>query len=155
MADVTPFKNYNQCMIVMLKGVFYGDSGVTFVPNYDGIDPKSKITVRLRQYIEKRCLTDTLTRLSRETSVSATTVSRITDAYIDGLETEAVRYSPRVLGIDEAHLNKEMRCVYVDIENKGLIDIQEKRDKKSVMQYLDSLPDNDKIEVVTMDMWRP
>lgn len=48
-----------------------------------------------------------------------------------------------------------MRCVYVDIENKGLIDIQEKRDKKSVMQYLDALPDNDKIEVVTMDMLRP
>ena len=64
-------------------------------------------------------------------------------------------YSPEVLGIDEAHLKGSIRCVLADINEHLLFEMLPKRDKQTVINYLDSLPDSNNIKIVTMDMYRP
>ncbi|MBZ4284261.1 transposase, partial [Streptococcus pneumoniae] len=42
-----------------------------------------------------------------------------------------------------------------NVEYRTIIDLLEKRDQQTVQTYLSKIKDGHKIEVVTMDMWRP
>ena len=142
---------------IQIQGIRYlcRDCGKSFSHEFEAVDDGNRITVRLRKYIEERCLTDTITRLAKETNVSNQTVFRIADEYIERRDEARTLYSPSVLGIDEVHLNDDMCCVFTDIVRRGIIEILPARTKIDVVRYLKSLPDRDKIRVVTMDMWRP
>lgn len=59
------------------------------------------------------------------------------------------------MGIDEAHLNKNIRCVIVDLEKGGLIEILESRRKDTVVDYFKSYSHPELVRIVTMDMWLP
>ena len=60
---------------------------------------------------------------------------------------------PRVLGIDEVHIAKDMRSVFVDIENSTLLDMGEDNKKKTAKDIITSFENYECIEVVTMDMY--
>ncbi len=128
--------------------------GKTFVQSFDSIDDHAKITKRLEQKIQELSLERTIQELTVDYNLAKSTIYRISEKHVDELNSKRVPYSPRVLGIDEAHLNKETRGVFVDIEKHGIIEILPTRAKQSVIDYLDSLPNNEKIEIVTMDMWK-
>lgn len=80
------------------------------------------------------------------------TVRRAVDDYIAEHDKGRVVKAPRVIGIDEAHLNSVMRGVITDIENRELIDILQTNKKKDVKKYIKSLEGYKNIEVATMDM---
>lgn len=69
------------------------------------------------------------------------------------MDSERTLTAPRVLGIDEAHLNKKMRGVFTDTENNKLIEITEDNLKRTVKQTIKSMEGYENIEVVTIDMW--
>lgn len=52
-------------------------------------------------------------------------------------------------------MNGSIRCVLTGINEHLLVEMLPKRDKQTVINYLDSLPDSNNIKVVTMDMYRP
>lgn len=126
----------------------------TFVKEFKFVDSKAKITNRLKDKIQELSLDRTLQQIAADYNLAISTVSKISDLYVNELEKKRVRYAPRVLGIDEAHLSREMRGVFVDIEKRGIIDIIPSRTKTAVIDWLDKTPDNKKIEIVTMDMWK-
>lgn len=131
------------------------DCKKTFVQEFDFVDTKAKITNRLKNKIQEISLDRTLQQIAADYNLAISTVSKISDSYVNQLEKEHVRYSPEVLGMDEAHLSREMRGVFVDIERRGIVDIIPSRAKPAVIEWLENLPDSHKIKIVTMDMWRP
>ena len=131
------------------------DCGKTCTHGLQSIEGKDRITKRLREQVKKDVLNGTFSSVAASYGLSVTIVKSIFGEYVAEQEKSFVRYAPKVLGIDEAHLNNAMRGVIVDVEERGLIEILPKRDKKSVIEYLESLPRRRNTRVVTMDMWRP
>ena len=60
-----------------------------------------------------------------------------------------------MLGLDEVHLNRRMRLVMTNIEQRTLIDMVKNRKKEIVVAALNKLKEPEKVELVTLDMWRP
>lgn len=122
---------------------------------YKDIDTKSRLTNRLREQIEKESLKKPFLQIAEEYSISQTTIKKVFSAYIEKQNAERIYKTPKVLGIDEAHLNKNVRGVFTDIDNGLILEILPKRSKQAVMDFIDRLPNNHQIKVVTMDMYRP
>ena len=131
------------------------DCGSIFVDRFNTLDLCSKMTNRLRCKIQQLSLTKPFKHIAREYKLSVTTIEKIALAYIREKDSQRNIYSPEVLGIDEAHLNGSIRCVLTGINEHLLVEMLPKRDKQTVIDYLDSLPDSNNIKVVTMDMYRP
>lgn len=131
------------------------DCSTTFSESYKSIDDRDKITNRLRNHIQEQSLKRPFANIADEFSISSTTVKRIFSEYVEEQEQTMIFETPRVLGIDEVHLNKRMRCVFTDIEELKILDLLPNRNKKDVIKFLSKIPDIHKVEVVTMDMWKP
>jgi transposase len=131
------------------------DCPTTFSESYKSIDDRDKITSRLRDYIKVKSLKEPFANIADEFSISPTTVKRIFTEYVAEQERYMDFKTPRVLGIDEVHLNKQMRAVFTDIDSLKVLDMLPKRNKEDIIAFLKKLPDKHTIEVVAMDMWKP
>lgn len=131
------------------------DCGITFCDTYKSIETNAKVTVRLKTKICELATKRPFLQIAEEYGITMPTVKRIFMEYVEVEEKKRVLYSPTVLGIDEAHLNKTMRGVIIDVNARRVIELLDTRSKNRVMEYFNSLPNSDKIKVVTMDMWRP
>lgn len=126
--------------------------GYTFYEMLDSIEPNTTLTKRLVKTIQRESLTKPFKDLEEQFAISNMTIRRIFDNHIKELEKGRRVIAPRVLGIDEAHLNKVMRGVLTDIENCRLIEMTEDNRKPSIKQAIQSMEGWENIEVVTMDM---
>lgn len=131
------------------------DCGATFSETYTSIDERDKMTIRLREHIKLMSLKQPFANIAEEYSISPTTVKRIFNEYIEQNERFMVFKAPRVLGIDEVHLNKQMRAVFTDIEGLKVLDMLKDRNKQTIIDFLKKIPDKSTIEIVTTDMWQP
>ena len=65
-----------------------------------------------------------------------------------------LRYeTPRILGLDEAHIDDHYRLVVVDIEKKLLLDMLPDNKPATVIKYLKNLPNKENVKAVTMDFF--
>lgn len=126
--------------------------GYTFYELLSSVDTGFRTTKRLRSSIEKESLKKTFKSLEEEYAISNMTARRIFDNHIKELEKSRKLIAPRVLGIDEAHLNYKMRGVLTDTENNRLIEITEDNNKPSIKKAIQSMEGWKNIEIVTMDM---
>ncbi|WP_134912995.1 ISL3 family transposase [Paenibacillus sp. IHB B 3084] len=118
------------------------------------IDEKRNCTKRLLSYIEKQSLKRTFVSISEDVGLNEKTIRNIFRDYINRLE-ETLRFeTPKWLGIDEIHIIKP-RCVLTNIEERTLLDVLPNRNKETVVGYLSRLPNRERIQYVTMDMWQP
>ncbi|MBO4432259.1 MAG: ISL3 family transposase [Clostridia bacterium] len=129
------------------------DCNQTFLNTCEDVDINAKLSKRLKLHVQKVALNQTLQQVAVDYNIAPGTVYKLLVEHIKKVSSEYVIKAPRVLGIDEAHLNNIMRCVYVDIEHKGVIDIQPSRAVKNVVDYLNNLPGKENVKIVTMDMW--
>lgn len=60
--------------------------------------------------------------------------------------------APEVLGLDETMLQGKYRGMYVDIKGGRIIDMTEDRKKATVIDWIDNLPQKERIKCVTIDM---
>ena len=127
----------------------------TYVDRINCADEAGKTTLRLKSYIMKEALNKPFLQIEKELDIKATTVKRYFKELVKTEESRFIKYSPKVLGIDEAHLGRGMRGVIVDVENHNVIELLKDRKLTTIIDYLSSLPGSDNIKVVTMDMWRP
>lgn len=128
---------------------------VTFSETYQSVDERDKMTIRLREHIKLQSLRQPFSNIAEEYSISPTTVKRIFNEYVEQNERYMVFKTPRVLGIDEVHLNKQMRAVFTDIEGLKVLDMLKDRNKQTVIDFLKKIPDKRTVESVTTDMWQP
>ena len=129
--------------------------GRIFIEPLPEMDEKRRMTKRLLQFIQSESLRRTFTDVADRCGLDEKTVRLIFKEYTAELAKTYEFVTPAVLGIDELHLIGKPRCVLTNVEYRTIIDLLEKRDQQTVQAYLSKLKDGHKIEVVTMDMWRP
>lgn len=129
--------------------------GQTFAQPLPDMEADRQMTRRLREHVEVQGFIEPFTKVARLTGLHEKTVRQIVGARIEVLNTQHRPVAPRVLGIDELTLLRKRRCIFVDIEGRRALDILEAMTKPGVVHWLSHLPGRDRIEVVTMDMWRP
>ena len=131
------------------------DCGKTFTEVLPHINSKRQMTNRLVQYVGAQTLNRTFTSLADEIGVTEGTVRNIFRDYVNELE-KAVRFEiPQWMGIDEIHIIKKPRAVISNIKNNTIVNILPDRNKKTVINYLNSLDGKDHVRYVAMDMWNP
>lgn len=128
------------------------DCGYTFYQLLDSVDTDGRTTKRLKVQLQQESLTRPFLSVAEQYGVSKMTVRRAFDDFIKEHDRERNLKAPRVIGIDEAHLNKTMRGVITDIENNRLIEILETNTKRDVKAFVKTLEGYENIEVATMDM---
>jgi transposase len=131
------------------------DCGKTFLQPIPDADERSQMTKRLAAYIGEQSIVRTFASVADDVGVDEKTVRNLFNEYIDQLDLETAFVTPDWLGIDEVHLLRKPRCVLTNVKDRTIIGVLEKRDKKSVVAHLSHMENNDLVEVVTMDMWRP
>lgn len=127
----------------------------TWTPPLKSIDSRAKMTNRMRDYIRKQSLKVPFSRIKDELDVSVPTIKGIFGDYVAELDARHRIVAPKVLGMDENHLNGQYRCIYTDIENGLIIDMTSDRSLTTVSDWIARLPGKDRIECVTIDMWGP
>lgn len=127
----------------------------TFVDRLLCAGESDKTTLRLKEYITSESLKKPFLQIEKELDIKSTTIKRYFKEYVENKEKDFVRYSPEVLGIDEAHLSKGMRGVIVDGTQHNVIELLPDRKIDTIKKYFSSLPEPNNIKIVTMDMWRP
>jgi transposase len=126
--------------------------GATFYELLNSVATNAKITTRLYKKLQDAGLQHPFTQVAGTYGVSHMTVKRSVQDYIDKMDKLREVKAPRVIGIDEAHLNKTFRGVITDIQNRQLIELLPINTKKEVKKFISSLPGYKDIEVATMDM---
>lgn len=131
------------------------ECGNTFGEDLNCVDKSGRLTRRLITKIQLECFDKTFKDIADEYGISQPSVKRLFEDYVDELSESYTLYSPQVLGIDEVHLHSQYCGVFVDVLGQKVIEMTENRNKVTVKKFLKSLPDNHKIQCVTMDMWQP
>ena len=127
----------------------------TFLQAALDVDDKHLMTRRLVQHIEKATLRRTYVAVAEEVGVSEGTIRSVFRAYADRLEADHVFSAPGVLGIDELHLRGKARCILTNISDRQILDFLEDRTKDVVYRALLRLEHRERVQIVTMDMYRP
>lgn len=131
------------------------DCGFTFFEPLWGIDDDHMCTVRFVEYVQEHSLRRTFTSIADELGISEGTVRNIFNEYVDFLEAQHEFETPRWMGIDEIHIIGKPRGVITNVEDNTLLDLLIDRNKETIIGYMSNIPDRSRIEVVTMDMWKP
>lgn len=140
---------------LIIKGKRYRciDCGETFGVEYKDV-PAGKMTFRLKEQVQKEAFNHTFNEVAQLYDLSVPAVSDAFNELADKFDKEYVIETPEVLGIDEVHLKKDYCGVFVDILGQKVIQMTEKRSKKVVKAFLETL-DKKTVQCVTMDMWGP
>ncbi|KYC80767.1 hypothetical protein CHCC15325_3095 [Bacillus licheniformis] len=124
----------------------------TFYELLDSVDRNDKVTKRLKEHMKKLALKKPFTNIADEYGISHTSVRRYFEEYVEDMERDRYLVAPRVLGIDEAHLNKTMRGVFTDNENRIMLEITPDNLKRTIKATIQSMEGYKNIEVATVDM---
>lgn len=127
----------------------------TFFQPCSDISEKHRATNRLVKYIEEKAIIRTCTSVADDVGLTEGTVRNILNAHIERLNKKYRFETPEILGIDEVHLNRQMRLVLTNIGESTIVDMISNRNKQTVINALYRFKELNKIRYVTMDMWRP
>jgi transposase len=118
------------------------------------VDIARQMTERLAHWIGRQSLEYTYAEIAKQANVDEKTVRNIFDEYVAELEKQFKRETPPCLGIDEIKLGR-FRAVFTNIHGHALVDMLPDRYSTSIVKFLQSLSDKEKITHVAIDMWRP
>ena len=154
---VRDLNEYEHRVGIIIHGHRYQckECGNTFGEELKCVDKSGRLTKRLIAKIRLECFDKTFKDIADEYGISQPSVKRIFEDYVDELSESYTLYSPQILGIDEVHLHSQYCGVFVDVLGQKIIEMTENRNKVTVKKFLKSLPENHKIQCVTMDMWQP
>ncbi len=126
----------------------------TFTAAVPEVDTTRLMTERLAKWIGRQSLEYPYIEVAKQTGVDEKTIRNIFDAYVAELEKEFRRETPIWLGIDEIKLGR-FRAIFTNIQGRTLVDMLPDRYYTSIVRFLESLPNKEKIQIVATDMWRP
>lgn len=127
--------------------------GRTFSDQVPDLDSKRLATRRLVTYIRQHCLRRTFADLAREVGLDDQTIRNVFDDHVAQLKATTRFETPRFLGLDEIKVIGRSRAVVTNVEQNTLYDILLDRNKTTLVAYFRQLPEREKVEVLTMDMW--
>lgn len=135
------------------------ECGGHFAEPLESVDDGGRITKRLCNILVLFVPYVPFTDLEREYQISDTTIRKLFLRQVDALPKPSEMETPKVLGIDEICLmkddyhRKQPWAIIANGDENTVMEILRNRSKTSVMEFLQSLKDPQKVEVATMDMW--
>jgi transposase len=120
--------------------------------NVPHVEDDHRITSRLREAIVLSSIKRTFADVVDVHGVEEALARRVFRKYADERLLPYRYPAPRVLGIDENHLLKDLRGVIVDVENGKLLDILEGRTQSNFRRGFQRMEDWDNVEVWCQDM---
>ncbi len=126
----------------------------TFTAMVPEVDPVRQMTDRLVKWIGRQSLEYPFTEIAKQVGVDEKTVRAIFTEYVTELEKHYQRETPTILGLDEIYLSRP-RGVITNIGDRCLVDMLENRYKKTIVEFLRSLPNPERIQAASTDMYRP
>ena len=148
--------NYRVDIAVQPPRMFCSECKSRFTPNVPGVSGSRQMTLRLEEFLRTEVFLQPFTPLSERTGYSITQLGEILDEEIekyDKMREEHPVKAPRVLGIDEKHLDQVARGTLVDVENGVLLNFLPDNSRETMIDAIRLLKDWDKnIKVVTTDM---
>ncbi len=128
--------------------------GKTFYEDLPSVDTQRFMTERLVAWIGPAAIRQPFAHVAQEVGVSERTVRDIFHDHVTALEAHRQVETPQWLGLDEIHLIRP-RGVVTNVQECTLVDLLVNRNKETVTAYLMRLPHRQRVQLVTMDMWRP
>ena len=128
------------------------DCKYVFPDEFTFYEKNSHMTNRLRAEFVNRCIKgETFSYIAHDYSVDHKTVAAAFKNYSEANKHLLDNtYTPRILGIDEAHIDDHYRLVLTDIYDQRLLDIKRDNKASTVKAYLRTL-DKSICKVTTMD----
>jgi|GEM_PF-1236099 len=155
-----PINGYNT--IIVIKGHKYNCLNPkckkrNIVPQYpDAFDERAHVTNRLKNAVAAADFSkETFESIAERFYISTDTVRKIFKEKLKSIDAKLMYPAPTVLGLDEVHIQKEMRFVMVDLEHTpvSLIEIAENRYKNTVINCLSRFDHPERIQYVMIDMY--
>ena len=130
------------------------DCGGYFPHPFETICEGKQCTKRLREQIQNDCFLRSFTDVAMMTGYTIPTIINMFDEAIDEMEAKRPPIvAPRILSLDEKHINHRMRAVFVDNDTGRLLEMTEDNKRDTVLHVIENMIDYDKnIKVVTTDM---
>jgi transposase len=123
------------------------------------VHKRHRLTNRLVDYIEKASLniSKIFSEIAFETGVHEKIIRNIFTNHVERLEKNRQIITPRWIAIDEVFpaTRKSVRCVITAPEPRDVVDILENNSHKTLGKWLLQLPERSKVEVVSIDMYKP
>lgn len=123
-----------------------------FSHKFDSLMPNMQFTKRLYEQLKRRALSEPFSKLAKEYGVTIPTISKILLDLGKGLDADHPLIAPKVLGIDEKHIEHHMRAIYVDIEHGWLLEMSPDNKQDTLKKVITSMEGYENIQVVTTDM---
>jgi transposase len=178
-----PQQGYRVILMIFRVQFRCGNCGRIFYLPLPFIDPKRRMTIRLKDYIIREVPKRTFASVADDLGLDEKTVRNV---FCDRVQSSTRRpEAPVYLGIDEVHFRNDYRrssasntgkkkgqqvfkspppavpkeeqflCVLTDIKARTLLDLLRYRSAKSVEGYLNRMPRKGTVEVVSIDMHKP
>lgn len=119
------------------------------------VDVSRRMTDRLKRWIGEQAATRTFADVARESGLSEGTVRNVFRDHVSMRLWQYQFETPRVIGVDEKHLNNAYRFIIGNVEKRTLLDILPGRELKDLSAYFEGRPDLNRIEVWCQDMFAP
>lgn len=148
--------NYRVDIVLLPKRFKCKECGAKITPPLRGIKENKQATTRLMEYLQTECFLQSHTALAERSGFSVETIQNIMDEEIEKYEHNRKinpLEAPRVLGIDEKHINNVMCGTFVDAETGCLLDMVDNNKAETMKNAIKKLNNWDtNIKVVTTDM---
>lgn len=119
------------------------------------MDDRHYMTRRLVERIKNESLNRTFVEVADMAGIDEKTVRLIFQEHTSSLEQEMQFITPACLGLDELYLLGKPRGILTNIEQRTIFDLLKDRNKATVKKRLAELKQGERVEIVTVDMWRP
>ncbi len=135
------------------------ECGGRFAEPLTSVGEGERITKRLRFFLSMTAASVPFVDLEREYQISDTTIRKAFLDRVNALPKPSELETPKVLGIDEICLmkdeyqRKQPWAIIANGDENTVMEVLRDRSKPSVIDFLQSMKDPKKVEVVTMDMW--
>lgn len=128
--------------------------GRTFMEPLSFAGDRDKITYRLREQVQKNCLTRSITDLAKHYNLSVASISRIMEDWIRQKEATWKQRTPKVLGLADFKMGKTNMVLCVDMLKNGVVDMIEYTDSHDLAAKLQTAFDMRVIESVSINFVR-
>ncbi len=127
------------------------------VEHHDFVEPYSHFTKRFTRYIFELCNLMTVTDVAKHLHLSWDQVKRIDKSELKKLHENPNYKVLRILCVDEISQRKhhDYLTIIANYLTGEVLDVVKNRDCESLIKFLKKLPDKNRIEAVSLDMWDP
>lgn len=146
-------------VLILIKRRFkcYG-CGMVFTEPDEVFGPRKRSSRRFREYLGQEALHQTVNRVARKEGVGEGLVRRcVTEEIGKMLEAKGTMETPEIIGVDEFSVRRRRlyNTAICDLVNREVMDVVEGQGKRKVQEYLERLPEPEKVKAVAMDMHEP